>query len=162
MGKHTKEDAEEFIRGIKERSNGAAPPLLFTSDELKEYPSAIKACYAQEVSPPKTGRRGRPRTRPVQLIEKGLLYAQVQKTREKNRVVKVEKKVIIGSVEKVKQQMKLDNAYYNLCRKHMSLRQGAVKGVTRGKPRTPAMAEGITNHIWTLTELLSYRTPINS
>ena len=74
--KHTKEDAEEFIGGIKERSDGAPP--LFTSDELPEYPSTIKACYAQEVSPLKTGKRGRPRTRPIQIIEEGLLYAQVE------------------------------------------------------------------------------------
>lgn len=205
VGKHTKEDAEEFIRGIKERSDGAPP--LFTSDELKEYPSAIKACYAQEVLPPKTGKRGRPMTRPIQMFEEGLLYAQVEKTREKGRVVNIEKKVIIGSVQKVKdvllqtscdeistycaernnltmrqsngrlsrkklsfskkletfkQQMRLDTAYYNLCRTHLSLRRGTVKGVTRGEPRTPAMAEGITDHIWSLTELLSYRTPINS
>lgn len=205
VGKHTKEDAEEFIRGVKERSDGTPP--LFTSDELKEYPSAIEACYSREVQPQKTGKRGRPKTRPVLLIEEGLLYAQVEKTREKGRVVNVEKKVIIGSIEEVrdvllqtssdeistycaernnltmrqsngrlsrkklsfsknlekfKQQMRLDTAYYNLCRTHMSIRLGAVKGVTRGKPRTPAMAEDIADHIWSLTELLCYRIPINS
>ncbi len=34
-------------------------------------------------------------------------------------------------------------AYYNWCRVHTSLRV------------TPAMESGLTNHVWTLTELLS-------
>ncbi|HEY4722773.1 MAG TPA: IS1 family transposase, partial [Anaerolineae bacterium] len=27
------------------------------------------------------------------------------------------------------------------------------------QPRTPAMAAGLTDHVWTLEELLSYRIP---
>jgi hypothetical protein len=35
-------------------------------------------------------------------------------------------------------------AWYNFCRKHITL-----------KGATPAMAAGIADHVWTLTELLS-------
>ena len=30
----------------------------------------------------------------------------------------------------------------------------------RWRPRTPAIAAGITDHVWTTTELLSYRVPV--
>src|SRR5262249_60110609 len=52
--------------------------------------------YGQEVQPRRQGRRGRrpaPRKRPP----KGLKYATVHKTREKNRVVRVEQRVVFGS-----------------------------------------------------------------
>jgi IS1 family transposase/transposase-like protein len=64
-------------------------------------------------------------------------------------------------------QLWLSIAYYHLVLPHRSLRQELpVPEPTRGtgsprrwQPRTPAMAAGITDHIWTTTELLSYRVP---
>jgi len=58
-------------------------------------------------------------------------------------------------------------AYYHLVLPHESLRQHLdVPEPTRGggsarrwRPITPAMAAGMTDHIWTTTELLSYRVP---
>jgi IS1 family transposase len=58
-------------------------------------------------------------------------------------------------------------AYYHLVLPHTSLARAAlVRTPTRGSgsPRrwqavTPAMAAGITDHVWTTTELLSYRVP---
>lgn len=51
---------------------------------------------------------------------------------------------------------------YNFCTFHRSLRIGLVVG-SRGRihwvPRTPAMAAGITDHCWTVQELLTYRVP---
>jgi hypothetical protein len=49
---------------------------------------------------------------------------------------------------------------YNFCTDHESLRlPGVLGGKRRWLPRTPAMAAGITDHRWTLQELLSYRLP---
>lgn len=64
-------------------------------------------------------------------------------------------------------QLWLSMAYYHLALPHHSLRQELpIPEPTRGtgsprrwKPRTPAMAAGITDHVWTTTELLSYRVP---
>jgi IS1 family transposase/transposase-like protein len=64
-------------------------------------------------------------------------------------------------------QLWLSMAYYHLVLPHHSLRQELpISEPTRGtgsprrwKPRTPAMAAGITDHVWTTTELLSYRVP---
>jgi len=49
-----------------------------------------------------------------------------------------------------------EDSYYNLVRPHKSLRipaQGTLQ--RRWKPRTPAMAAGLTDHIWTVKELLT-------
>jgi IS1 family transposase len=64
-------------------------------------------------------------------------------------------------------QLWLSLAYYHLVLPHRSLRQRlAVPVPTRGtgsprlwNPVTPAMAVGLTHHVWTTTELLSYRVP---
>ena len=50
---------------------------------------------------------------------------------------------------------------YNCCWEHASLRQAAPAGAGRKwQARTPAMAAGLTDHCWTLRELLSYQVPL--
>lgn len=58
----------------------------------------------------------------------------------------------------------LEDAYYNLVRPHKSLRL-EIKDhpVRRWLPRTPAMASKLTDHIWSVKELLTYvPVPINT
>lgn len=63
--------------------------------------------------------------------------------------------------------VELEDAYYNFCLSHDSLKQPIhppqpTKGSGSPKkwlPHTPMMAEGITDHVWTLEELLSFRVP---
>jgi len=55
-----------------------------------------------------------------------------------------------------------EDCYYNLIRPHKSLRQPAQKpSDCKWKPTTPAMAARLTDHIWTVKELL-YLQPIPS
>jgi IS1 family transposase len=57
--------------------------------------------------------------------------------------------------------------YYNLCLPHTSLREALSQPVsTKGngspkkwQPRTPAMAAGLTDHVWHMRELLLFRVP---
>jgi hypothetical protein len=49
---------------------------------------------------------------------------------------------------------------YNFCTNHQSLRLHGIVGGHKWLPRTPAMAAGITDHRWTILELLSYRVPL--
>jgi len=67
----------------------------------------------------------------------------------------------------VRQQLALYHAYYNFCLPHASLRRplpqpepthdnGSAK---RWRPRTPAMAAGLTDHVWMLREVLLFRVP---
>jgi hypothetical protein len=49
-----------------------------------------------------------------------------------------------------------EDSYYNLIRPHKSLRLPVPSGSPRKwSPRTPAMAARLTNHIWTVKELLT-------
>ena len=61
----------------------------------------------------------------------------------------------------------LEDAYYNFCLPHESLKRridpprptngnGSPK---KWAPCTPMMAEGLTDHVWTLEELLAFRVP---
>jgi IS1 family transposase len=64
-------------------------------------------------------------------------------------------------------QLWLSLAYYHFVLPHLSLRRSLPEPrPTRGsgscqlwQPVTPAMAAGITDHVWTTAELLSYRVP---
>lgn len=53
---------------------------------------------------------------------------------------------------------------YNFCTDHQSLRQKLLVGEHgfRWVQRTPAMAAGITDHRWTVKELLLYHRPISA
>jgi hypothetical protein len=49
-----------------------------------------------------------------------------------------------------------EDCYYNLVRPHKSLRLPVQPGrLQKWSPRTPAMAAGLTDHIWTVKELLT-------
>ena len=48
-----------------------------------------------------------------------------------------------------------EDAYYNLVRPHKSLRvRASDESHSKWAPRTPALAAGLTDHIWTVKELL--------
>jgi IS1 family transposase/transposase-like protein len=73
--------------------------------------------------------------------------------------------------ERMRQRVVLFQVFYNMARPHMSLRQplplhertchGAIQ--PRWRQRTPAMAAGMTDHIWTFRELLTAKfEPLDS
>jgi len=67
----------------------------------------------------------------------------------------------------VRQQLALYHVYYNFCLPHASLRVPLPQPLpTHGmgsaktwQPRTPAMAAGLTDRVWTLREVLLFRVP---
>jgi hypothetical protein len=67
----------------------------------------------------------------------------------------------------LRQQLALFQTYHNFCLPHASIRQPLPQPLpTNGtgsakhwRPCTPAMAAGLTNHVWTLREVLLYRVP---
>src|SRR5437667_268488 len=67
----------------------------------------------------------------------------------------------------VRQQLALYHMYYNFCLPHTSLRQPLPRpepthgtgSAKRWQPQTPAMAAGLTDHVWTLREVLLFRVP---
>jgi hypothetical protein len=67
----------------------------------------------------------------------------------------------------LRQQLAVYQVYYNFCLPHSSLRvplaqpeptngRGSAK---QWRPCTPAMAAGLTDHVWTLGEVLLFRVP---
>ena len=67
----------------------------------------------------------------------------------------------------LRQQLALYHMYYNFCLPHASLRVPLPQPLpTNGtgsaktwRPRTPAMAAGLTDRVWTLREVLLFRVP---
>lgn len=61
--------------------------------------------------------------------------------------------------ENLKKQTIFFQAYYNFARPHMSLREKVetadAKFVQKWAPRTPGMAAGLTDHVWSFRELLT-------
>ena len=141
----------------------------------------------------------------------GLLYAHVVKTVRRRRVVRVQHRVVCGTLQAVQQglaacgwqsntafiervnlsirqhvaavgrrvptlckgedgmqqQLVLYHVYYHFCLPHASVCQPLpqpepTKGTGSAKqwwPWTPAMAAGLTEHGWSLTEVLLSRVP---
>ena len=67
----------------------------------------------------------------------------------------------------LRQQLTVFQVYHNFCLPHASLRVPLVAPVPthgtgsakRWQPRTPAMAAGLTDHVWPLREVLLFRVP---
>jgi IS1 family transposase len=197
-GKRDAAKTHQLVRDFRRRTAGRLMNLM-TSDEYPVYEEAIRDAYATTVIPPRTGRPGRPEG-PRQVLPEGLKYATVHKTRKKGRVVKVEMRVVFGTVlavlaalavslvstvvntvfverhngtDRNRNSRKVRKSYafsknwevheavtyftmygYNFCWPVRTLREGnRVMGYS---PRTPAMAAGLTDHVWSLQEWLTF------
>jgi len=60
-GKRTAENVRTLVAEVKRRTEGRMPSLI-TTDEYPPYHDAILKAYGQKISPPRTGKRGRPRS----------------------------------------------------------------------------------------------------
>jgi hypothetical protein len=70
-------------------------------------------------------------------------------------------RALAHKVETLQAGMYLVGAAYNFCWSHQSLRLAAPpRAGQKWQERTPAMAAGLTDHRWTLRELLSYQVPL--
>jgi hypothetical protein len=197
VGKHSAEHVDLLVEDFHRRTQGRLMELM-TSDENPAYAEAILRCYGEEVRPQRQGKRGR-HPQPYRVPPAGLNYATVHKTREKNRVVGVERRVIYGTTAAVEAALaasavstavntvfverhngtdrnrnarKVRKTYcfskdwtvheavsyftlysYNFCWPVRTLRQGSRRQGYR--QRTPAMAAGLADHVWTLKEWLT-------
>jgi IS1 family transposase len=87
----------------------------------------------------------------------------------RQRVAAVGRRVntLCQGTDGLRQQVGVYHVYYNFCLPHSSLRQPLpVPEATNGRgsakvwrPCTPAMAAGLTDHVWTLKEVLLFRVP---
>src|SRR5204862_4422370 len=193
-GKRTEGKVHRLVQDFKARTGGRIMNLM-TSDEYSAYKAALFEAYAVAKEVPRTGRPGRPK-KPRKVLPKKLKYATVHKERQNGRVVKVETRVVFGTVAAVltalalslvstkvntvfverhngtdrnRNRRKVRKTYgfskdwdvheamtyftmysYNFCWPVRTLR---VKVAERQyEQRTPAMADGLTDHVWTIRE----------
>ena len=198
VGRRTDDATHALVRDFHRRTGGRVMRLM-TSDEYPAYTTAIRATYGRVVTPPRTGRPGRPR-RPYPVMPPEVTYATVHKERENNRVVDVSTRVVFGTVSAVALALvasavstavntcfverhnetdrnrcsrKVRKSYafskdwevhraatafsyfsYNFCWPVETLRERDADG--RWRSRTPAMAAGLTDHMWSLAEWLAF------
>jgi IS1 family transposase len=183
---------------------------LFLTDGFREYLTALVTHYGSWVQPPRRQAQG-PAPKPRWMPLPQLLYAQVIKTVRRRRLVRVQHRVVFGTLEAVqhvlaacgwqiqtafvervnlsirqhvaavgrrvttlckgedgmRQQLVLYHVYYNFCLPHASLRvplpqplpTNGMGSAKQWRPCTPAMAAGLTDHVWTLREVLLFRVP---
>ncbi len=157
-------------RGVLPKPRRRPPPGLLYAQVVKQRekgrgvevgtqvifgdPQAIAACLA--VSPVS-------HTINTSLVERDNLTQRQSNRRLTRRTNRFSK-----DIPWFEKQLWLSLAYYHLVLPHESLREPLpMPESTRGtgSPRkwrsvTPAMAAGMTGHVWTTTELLSYRVPV--
>ena len=71
-------------------------------------------------------------------------------------------RALARQTQTIQQAMFLVGTVYNFCAPHKSLRRVLylADSSRRWVSRTPAIAAGITDHIWTMQELLAYQVPL--
>jgi transposase-like protein len=170
--------------------------LLFCTDGLKTYISAIRQSFREAVP---TGQTGRRRLQ----AWKRIFIAQSVKQYEHGRVVGIDRRIIAGEAADIEAMLEgsqgggvintafierlngtfrqclsslvrrgrglarqsrtlemgmyLVGTIYNFCCEHQSLRKPGLIGGHKWLERTPAMAAAISDHCWSVSELLSYR-----
>ena len=102
VGDRTLESYREFLKKLSSRVDNTP---LFTSDELPHYQTILGEIYSEEIPVDPTGKRGRPR-KPVRKIDADLddAVTVVYKTREKGKVVKVEKRIVFGNEKRIEEK----------------------------------------------------------
>ena len=197
-GKRTAKKVEALVQDFKARTGGRMMNLI-VSDEYRAYKAAILNAYGKKIEPPRTGKRGRPRSA-YKVPAQGLNYATVHKRRRKGRVVNIELRVVFGGQEDVKAAIKastvsnaINTAFverhnatdrnrnarkarktycfskdwqvheavtyftmytYNFCWPVRTLRVRDASG--RWLKRTAAMDAGLADHVWPLTEWVTF------
>ena len=107
-GERTAENVEAVVEDFKRRTGGRLMNLI-TTDGYPAYEEAILNAYGETVTPPRTGKRGRPKA-PYKVAPQGLTYAVVEKTREKGRVVKIATRVVFGTMAAVAAALGMSSA----------------------------------------------------
>jgi len=164
IGKRNKEVAQAFMYDLADRIISDAPQL--STDGFNGYPSAVKNAFGDEIAygqiikefaeSPQPGRYGPPvmvaaERRQITGLTDIDPYSICTSHVERNNLtirtfMKRFTRLSLGfskKLENLAAAVALHVAHYNVCRIHSTLRM------------TPAMAAGITDHVWELDELLA-------
>ena len=196
-GERTAESVVAVVGDFKRRTGGRLMALI-TTDGYPAYADALLDAYGETVTPPRTGKRGRPKA-PYEVAPAGLTYAVVEKTREKGRVVSIATRVVFGTMAAVIAALGMSGVSraintsfverqngtdrhrnarktyrfskgwrhheaitdlamyaYNFCWPVRTLRIKDEQG--RWQQRSPAMAAGLADHLWSIPEWLALQS----
>ena len=96
------------VEDFQRRTEGRLMNLI-TTGGYPAYEEAILNAYEKTTTPPRTGKRGRPKS-PFNVAPKGLIYAVVEKTREKGRIVSIATRAVFGTKVQVIAALKTSRA----------------------------------------------------
>ena len=197
-GERTTESVVAVVEDFKRRADGRLMSPM-TTDGYPAYEDAILQAYGETITPPRTGKRGRPEAA-YKVAPKGLTYAAVEEARAKGRVVSIATRVAFGTMAAViaasgmsKVSRAIDTSLverqngtdrhrgarkaretyrfskdwrhhesvtyrtryiYNFCRPVRASRIKDEQGARR--KRSPAMAAGLADHVWSIPEWLTF------
>ncbi len=152
-GARTAENAEAIVAEVKQKLDGKAPELI-TTDELPAYKTAIETVFSEPVPTPTKRGPGRPRVLPERRLPDRLNYATVHKHREKNRVVKVEQRLVIGSQATLEKALRKSRVS---CRVNTSFLE-RQNGADRGRNARKARKTYRFSKDWQVHEAMTYLT----
>ena len=191
------EGTEALVGEFRRRTEGRTMRLM-TSDSDPAHETAILDAYGETVTPPRTGKPGRPKG-PYKVPGADLVSATVEEVRKKGRVVEILTRAVFGTMAAVaaalagsrvsrsintsfiERQDATDRHHnarksrrtyrfskdwrsheaatyftmysYNSCWPVRTLREPTGEG--RWRKQTPAMAAGLTDHVWSISEWIS-------
>jgi IS1 family transposase len=96
VGKRLGTTVEVLLEGLKRRLGGR-PPERVTSDGYAAYEETPLGIFGEEVTPPRTGKPGRPAGPRVEPPE-GMCYGRVVKHKKKGRLERAEAEVVFGAL----------------------------------------------------------------
>ena len=100
VGPRMQGSADELIKGIDSCLDKNNELPLFVSDWNNQHRVALFNLHNGTVTPPKTGKRGRPK-KPYKIPRTDLRYAQVIKERKVGKLIRVHKQIIFGNEEDI-------------------------------------------------------------
>ncbi|MHB8118881.1 MAG: hypothetical protein ACYDHX_09150 [Methanothrix sp.] len=127
---------------IRDHSNPIDPPAI-SSDGNDSYPVAMLETWGKL---PEYSGLGRPPTR--KQPQPGWKCLQLIKHRSGGRITGITYRVVYGDLKEVPALMGLNTAYVE--RTNLTFNDGQ----RRWQPRSAAMAAELTDHVWTIEELM--------
>jgi len=162
LGKRNRQDTLQFIVRLRRATEGK---FQLTTDGWPSYPDAVERVfgsdihYAQLIKVYAASRDGEQRYSPAEVVDVEVVPRAGMPDYERICTSHIERQNLTmrmqirrltrltnafsKKLENLRAAIALHFAYYNFCRVHSSLRV------------TPAMEAGLTDHVWSLSELLS-------
>ena len=154
VGKRTLKMAKMFIKEVKAKISSNP---LYTTDELPAYEEAFLSNFSEEIDIKKTGKRGRPRKKPLKKVNQNLKLAQTHKHRENGKVVNVTEEIIFGDEKEIKKILKESPVSNCINTSFVERTNGTVRSkVSRAVRCTYSFSKKYEKHIAHLTIYFLY------